>query len=256
MEFNVKVVAIIQARMGSTRLPGKVLEEINGLPMLDLIINRINAASLVSETIVAIPDDFGDDVLKDWLHLHGIKYFRGSEMDVLQRFYMCALECEADLVVRVTADDPLKDPEIVDYAVRCILDRPELDYVSNTLNPTYPEGLDIEVFKFSALKKAHLEAKLSSEREHVTPYIWKNAELFTVHNFLNARNLSKWRWTVDKFEDLIFIRTVMAHFKDHPLVGYREIVKHLDANPHLLEINGNKTIRNEGYIKSTLEDRK
>jgi spore coat polysaccharide biosynthesis protein SpsF (cytidylyltransferase family) len=136
-----------------------------------------------------------------------------------------------------------------------MLDNPKLDYVSNTLSPTYPEGLDIEVFKFSALKNAHLNAVLGSEREHVTPYIWKHSELFLTHNFRSRRNLSAWRWTVDKFEDLLFIRAIMDNFRDRPLVGYLEIIKFLDLNPNLLEINTQKTVRNEGYMKSTMGDK-
>ncbi len=249
-----KIVAIVQARMSSNRLPGKVLAEINGRPMLDLLLTRINAASLVSETIVAIPNHSSDDILSDWLKTKGVAYFRGNAMDVLERFYMCALECQADLIVRVTADDPLKDPEIINHAIRCMLDNSEFDYVSNTLNPTYPEGLDIEVFKFSALENAYHNAVLSSEREHVTPYIWKHPELFVTHNFSSKRNLSAWRWTVDKFEDLLFIRTIMANFKDQPLVSYLRVIEFLDSYPNLLEINTKKTKRNEGYIKSILED--
>jgi spore coat polysaccharide biosynthesis protein SpsF len=251
-----KVVAIIQARMGSTRFPGKVLAELNGMPMIELLLTRISAASLVDEIVVAIPSDSKDDALRDWLQTHGVRFFRGSMTDVLERFYMCALECRADLVVRITADDPLKDPEIIDYAVRYALNHPELDYVSNTLLPTYPEGLDIEVFKFSALQKAYIDAVLSSEREHVTPYIWKHLELFRAHNFQNQRDLSAWRWTVDKYEDLLFIREIMSNFKNQPLVSYVEIIKYLDLNPKLLEMNAKKTLRNEGYIKSILEDGK
>lgn len=249
-----KIVAIVQARMGSSRLPGKVLADINGKPMLEMLLTRIGAATILDEIIVAIPSGSSDDVLKNWLHEHGVRYFRGSAEDVLGRFYMCALESQADLVVRVTADDPLKDPEIINHAVRYMLDNPEFDYVSNTLFPTYPEGLDIEVFKFSALESAHLNAVLSSEREHVTPYIWKHLELFKTYNFINQRNLSAWRWTVDRDEDLLFIRAIMAHFKDQPLVGYLQITKFLDSNPHLLEINTQNTVRNEGYMKSILED--
>lgn len=249
-----KTVAIIQARMGSTRLPGKVLAKINGRPMLGLLLSRVDAASLVSEIIVAIPDEQGDDVLRDWLEDNNIEYFRGSAEDVLERFYLCALACQADLIVRVTADDPLKDPEIINYAIRCMLDNLEFDYVSNTIIPTYPEGLDIEVFKFSALENAYRNAVLSSEREHVTPYIWKHSEFFITHNFVNQRNLSSWRWTVDKYEDLLFIRTIMDIFKDQPLVSYLEIIEFLDANPDLLKINTQKTLRNEGYIQSILGD--
>lgn len=251
-----KVVAIIQARMGSSRLPGKVLAEINGKPMLEILLTRIGAATVLDEIVVAIPSESSDDVLKNWLQEHGVRYFRGSTEDVLGRFYMCALESRADLIVRVTADDPLKDPEIINHAVRCMLDNPEFDYVSNTLFPTYPEGLDIEVFKFSALEKAYINASLSSEREHVTPFIWKNLELFKVHNFESQRNLCEWRWTVDKFEDLLFIRTIMENFKDRPLVSYLEIIKFLDSNPNFLEINTQKTLRNEGYMKSILGDEK
>ncbi len=251
-----KIVAIIQARMGSTRLPGKVLADLNGHPMLALLLTRIGASPLLNEIVVAIPEGVDDDILADWLQVNGIRYFRGNTEDVLGRFYKCAAQCQADIVVRVTADDPLKDPKIIDYAIQCILDDPSLDYVSNTLFPTYPEGLDIEVFKLTVLKQAYLNADLSSEREHVTPYIWKNRNLFKTHNFENDRNLSAWRWTVDKPEDLLFVRSIMSKFKDCPLVSYVEVIQYLDSNPNLLEINTQKTIRNEGYIKSTMKEGK
>jgi spore coat polysaccharide biosynthesis protein SpsF len=245
-----KVVAIIQARMGSTRLPGKVLADIHGRPMLRWLLDRIQSINEITEVVVATTEGIIDDELVHWLESEQVAYFRGSENDVLARFFCCAADRMADIIVRVTADDPLKDPSVVRQAISMVSGNPAVDYCSNSLNPTYPEGLDIEVFRYSALQRAHQEARLPSEREHVTPYIWKNPEKFQLRSFEFSRNLSHWRWTVDKPEDLIFMRSIFGKFRDKPLVPFTEIVEYIDKYPHISEINTDGTIRNEGYLKS------
>jgi spore coat polysaccharide biosynthesis protein SpsF len=245
-----KTTAIIQARMGSSRLPGKVLADLAGTPMLFRVIERVSAARLIDDVVVATTAENEDDVLVDRLRSEAhCKIFRGAVDDVLSRFYLCAKLHHADIVVRVTADDPLKDPEIIDRAVSLLSDNSNLDYCSNTIEPSYPEGLDIEAIRFSALERAHTEARLLSEREHVTPYIWKHPEMFKMRNFKSERNLSGWRWTVDRPEDLEFMRRVFEQFRSDPLVSYQEVVKWLDANPHVAMINSGIK-RNEGYLKS------
>lgn len=245
-----KTVAIVQARMGSSRLPGKVLVRIAGKPMLFRVIERVSAAQRVGKVVVATTTAHEDDVLVARLLEEGCcEVFRGSINDVLERFYGCAEKYSADVVIRVTADDPLKDPQIIDHAINMIASNPDLDYCSNTIEPTYPEGLDIEVIRFSALARAHYEAQLPSEREHVTPYIWQHAELFRTCNFRYERNLSDWRWTVDKPEDLDFMEIVFKHFDGQPLVRYQDVIAWLDDHPQIRQVNA-KTIRNEGYIKS------
>jgi spore coat polysaccharide biosynthesis protein SpsF len=251
-----KIVAIIQARMSSTRLPGKVLSDIAGLPMLARIITRISITPDIGEIVVAITEAPEDDVLADWIYANYEKQkcFRGNENDVLDRYYQCAKLYNADLVIRITADDPLKDAGIIQKAIEFFYADSSLDYCSNTIKPTYPEGLDIEVFKFSALELAWKSAKLPSEREHVTPYIWKNTTIFNVKNFEYERDLSAWRWTIDKPIDLIFMNIIHENFIKNPLVEFEKIINYLDKNPTLLEINSG-TIRNEGYFKSTNEEK-
>jgi spore coat polysaccharide biosynthesis protein SpsF len=245
-----KILAIIQARMGSTRLPGKVLADIHGRPMLRWLLDRIQSIKEISEIVVATTTNSEDDELEKWLNIEKVTCYRGSENDVLDRFFCCAEGRMADIIVRVTADDPLKDPALVSEAISVLTSSESVDYCSNSLNPTYPEGLDIEVFRYSALIRANKEALLPSEREHVTPYIWKNPEKFHLRSLEYSRNLSHWRWTVDKPEDLTFMRIIYNEFKNKPLVSFSEVIAFLDQNPKLVNINTGSTIRNEGYLKS------
>jgi spore coat polysaccharide biosynthesis protein SpsF len=250
VEFNVRVVAIIQARMGSSRLPGKVLAEIDGQPLLGILISRVKSSKFLDQIVIATTTETADDILCDWLINEGVEYFRGSERDVLDRFWQCAKLYRADIIVRITADDPLKDSEIIDKALGMLKGSESVDYVSNTLKPTYPEGLDVEVFRFSALKKANAEATLASEREHVTPYIWKNRAKFKSLNFEMTPNLSDWRWTVDKPEDLEFVRSLLRLVGNDIFTGYQDLIETVNKNPLLRDINSS-TVRNEGYLKST-----
>jgi len=245
----VNTIAIVQARMGSTRLPGKVLAEICGEPMLGFLLQRLRRTAELDRIVVATTTSDEDDVLVDWLESNGVSYFRGSENDVLDRFWQCARIHEADIVVRVTADDPLKDPEVIDQALSELRAAAGTDYVSNTIKPTFPEGLDIETFTFQALTRAHQDATLQSEREHVTPYIWKNPNQFNLRCFEMEPNLSSWRWTVDKPEDLAFIRTVMSHLGNEINASYRDIIRLILSKPELAQINSG-TVRNEGYLKT------
>jgi spore coat polysaccharide biosynthesis protein SpsF (cytidylyltransferase family) len=246
------ILAIIQARMGSSRLPGKTLMKIHGKTILEHIIARASLSKHIDKFAIAITDNHYDDVLEAFIkkNLPKCDVFRGSENNVLERFYLCAVKYKPDYVVRITADDPLKDAEVIDKAIDILLKDPNLDYCSNTIEPTYPEGLDIEVFKFSALEKAYKEAKLDSEKEHVTPYIWKNPGKFKIKNFEYKENLSKWRWTLDKKEDFLFIQKIFDEFyKEDPLFSYKKVIEYLKKDPEVLLINSG-TIRNEGYLKS------
>ena len=236
--------------MGSSRLPGKVLMDIAGKTMLHRVIERVRASERIDGLVVAISTSREDDVLEKFLtDKMSVSVFRGSQHNVLHRFYQCAVCHRAEVVVRVTADDPLKDPVIIDRAIEILLGDYNLDYCSNVLNPTYPEGLDIEVFRFRALKRAYQEASLDSEREHVTPYIWKNKQLFTQKEFKSERNLSHWRWTVDWPEDVEIMRRIYEHFDTQPLVSYHDVVAWLDGNPEVQKINTGFS-RNSGYLRS------
>lgn len=243
-------IAIIQARMASTRLPGKVLADIAGTPLLRRVIDRVNAATSIERVVVATTTDSADDELAAFVEREtGCDCFRGERDDVLDRFYNCTARYEPAVIVRITADDPLKDPRIVDRAVQVLRDDTAIDYCSNTLNPTYPEGLDVEVFRASALAKAHSEARLPSEREHVTPYIWKHPDRFRIAEFRHNRDLSAWRWTVDRPNDLEFMQAVFGHFAASPLVSYLDVIEWLEEHPEVREINA-AIPRNEGYLKS------
>lgn len=249
-----KVVAIVQARMGSTRFPGKVLEEIAGHPMIWQVVNRVRMARTVDNVTVATSTESSDRAVADFCAKEGIPCFRGSETDVLDRFYQAAKVFKADAIVRITADCPLVDPQVVDKVVSTYL-QDGYDYVTNTMRYTYPDGLDVEVFSFSALEIAWHEARFPAERQHVTPYIRRSGR-FRLHNVesevdLSSRNL---RWTVDETADLEFVRAIYAQFGNGQTpFGLADVLQLLEEEPHLVEINAGK-IRNEGYYKSLVEE--
>lgn len=248
------IVGIIQARMGSTRLPGKALLDLAGAPFLARVIERMQYAETLDALVLATTTEPTDDPLVELAASLGVGVYRGSVDDVLGRFTQAARQAEAALIVRITADDPFKDPQVIDHAVRLWLQEPTLDYVSNTLEPTYPEGLDIEVFTRAALERAWREARLPSEREHVTPYIWKHPDRFRVRNFRFARDLSHLRWTVDYPEDLEFARAVYERlYRPGQVFLMEDILRLLEAEPELAQINAGFR-RNEGYLKSLAED--
>lgn len=240
------IVAIIQARLGSSRLPKKILKDINNEPLLKYLINRINKSKKINSVIVATSNSTSDDELVNWLNIENIKYFRGSENDVLDRFYKCASFIKADIIVRITADDPFKDPSIIDQALDIFLDNNNIDYVSNTIKTSYPEGIDIEVFSYSALKIANKNALSCYEREHVTPYIIDNNHLFKTKNFLFKDDLSNFRLTVDHPEDLLLARKICKYFKNDPYIDFLQIVDFLRKNPKIAEIN--KDVPNREYL--------
>ena len=251
-----EIVAIVQARSNSTRLPGKVLMDLMGKPVLEHILERVKCSRLIRRVVVATTDSPTDDILAERVRDEmNCLVFRGSERDVLARFYDCARTFGAEVVVRITADDPLKDPELIDRAISLLIDDPSLSYCSNTLKPTYPEGLDIEVCRFKALEQAHREATLISDREHVTPFIWRHPDLFKVLNFEHSEDLSAWRWTLDHPQDLALILAIYRHFyKGQSCFSFRDVIEYLRANRDLVSLNSTIT-RNEGYLKSRGQDK-
>ncbi|TFH46832.1 MAG: acylneuraminate cytidylyltransferase [ANME-2 cluster archaeon] len=249
-----KVVAIIQARMGSTRLPGKVMTEIAGKPMLYHVINRVMHAKELDDVVIATTNLKEDSQILDIAPEMGVRSYAGSENDVLDRYYQAAIISEADVIVRITADCPLADPIVIDKVVRYFLIN-DFDYVGTSIIPTYPDGIDVEVFSFTSLKKAWSEAKLSSEREHVTPYIWKNPNIFRIGNLKNYTNISYMRWSVDEQCDIKFVREIYYKLYNEGEMFYMEdILNLLKKHPELMDIN-NGIIRNEGYLKSLKEDK-
>ena len=239
--------------MSSTRLPGKVLMPIMGRPMLTLLMERLQKSRLIDRWVVATSTDAPDDLIKAHCDGLGIDCFRGSMDDVLDRYYQAAKHYKGDIIVRVTADDPLKDPVVVDKVIDHFLAHPELDYASNTVEPTYPEGLDVEVFSYKTLKKAWQEANKPSEREHVTPYIWTNAQRFKIANVRHNCDLSAMRWTVDYEKDLQFVREVYQRLYKGKVFYMEDILALLKSEPELAKINANFE-RNAGYLASLKKD--
>jgi spore coat polysaccharide biosynthesis protein SpsF len=232
-----KVVAIIQARMGSTRLPGKVLKDIAGQSMLERVVNRTLRANTMDDVVVATTKDADDDAIVDLCRKRCWRFFRGNEEDVLDRYYQAATAFRADAIVRITSDCPLVEPEIIDRVVGEFLSsHPEAAYVSNTLVRTFPRGLDVEVMRFDALERAWREDGNPSWREHVTPYIWRHPEKFGIRNVANNVDYSHMRWTVDTVEDLTFVRKIYDHFQSDTFT-WKEVLSLLKVHPEWLEIN-------------------
>lgn len=233
-----KVVAIIQARMGSSRLPGKVMMDLAGEPMLARVVRRITQATSLNQVIVATTTAPADTVIANLCAEYGWSCFRGSELDLLDRYYQAAKAHEADIVVRITSDNPLIDPAIVDLVVHILLDQ-HLDYASNSLAPhTYPLGLDAEVMTLAALERAWREDRNPAWREHVTPYIYAHPELFQIRPVNCAVNYSAMRWTVDTWPDFLFVRTVYDHF-GHDRFTWQDVLAGLEQFPEWLAINQN-----------------
>lgn len=232
------VAAIIQARMGSTRLPGKVLKPIIGAPMLSHVVERTRRAVKVDQVIVATTIRGQDEPIVDLCAAEGWPYFRGSENDLLDRYYRAALHFGTDVIVRITADCPLIDPGIIDKTVAAYLESlPRPDYVSTGLpHRTYPRGLDTEVFSFAALERAWSEDADPAWREHVTPYIYRHPGLFRLGGVTNTFDHSEMRWTVDTPEDIRFVRLVFEHF-GHNRFSWGDVLPVLAAYPEWLAIN-------------------
>jgi UDP-2,4-diacetamido-2,4,6-trideoxy-beta-L-altropyranose hydrolase len=248
-----KTVAIIQGRMGSRRLPGKILMDIAGEPLIAHVIRRTAAANVFDEVIVATTQESEDDAVAAYCEAAGVPCFRGSEDDVLDRYYQAAKTHGAGIIARITADCPLHDPTVIRRIVKAF-DPSRCDYVSNALERTYPDGLDTEVFSVEALERAHREAKLPSEREHVTPYIHKHPEIFRIGHVMQDTDRSALRWTVDEPRDLAFVRAVFAELGNRAF-GQEEIVELLERKPELQKMNEG-IVMNAGYLKSLADDPK
>jgi spore coat polysaccharide biosynthesis protein SpsF len=233
-----KTVAIVQARMGSTRLPGKVLQDLAGEPMLARVVNRTCRAKTLQEVVIATTTNVVDDVIVKLCEARGWSWFRGSEEDVLDRYYHAAKKYQADFIVRITSDCPLIDPEVIDHVVQEFLERqPEVDYASNTWpRRTFPRGLDTEVMRMDVLERAWREDRNPAWREHVTPYIYRNPDRFRIHNVVSSVDYSAMRWTVDTQEDLAFVRKIYDYF-GHDRFSWREVLKVLEEHPEWVEIN-------------------
>lgn len=247
------ILAILQARVSSTRLPGKVLKNILRRPMLARQIERLKRSTAIDLLLVATSDEPSDAPLENLCSEQGISYFRGNLDDVLDRFYNAAKIYAPDHVVRLTGDCPLADPGLIDSVIAYHLDG-EFDYSSNALEPTFPDGLDVEIFRFSCLEAAWKEARLSSQREHVTPFIYQQPDRFRIGSYKQADNLSHLRWTVDEPADFDFVaRVYEALYPVNPAFTTADVLGLLAGHKELLDMNAGYK-RNEGYTTSLLKD--
>lgn len=236
-----KKAAIIQTRMGSTRLPGKVMKIIMGKPIIEHVVNRVKASKEIDDIIIATTIKKEDDIIVEEAKKLNVKYFRGSEEDVLSRYYYAAKENNADIVIRITSDCPLIDPQIIDKIIKTFIEtskKEKIDYLSNTIERTYPRGLDVEVFNFETLEKAFKEADRPYQREHVTPYIYENLDVFNIKQFKNNADYSGYRLTLDTIEDLKVIEMIYKDlYSENKLFYMDDIIKYLGKHPEILELN-------------------
>ena len=249
MEQRRNIIAIVQARMSSSRLPGKVLADIRGKPMLEHIVSRLRRSRLINDVIVATSSTKADDRIAETAIRNNFNVFRGDESDVLDRYYQAAKSANADVVVRITGDCPLIDSDVVDRVIAAFFVE-ECDYASNTLVCTYPDGLDTEVFSFSALETAWRDGRRIADREHVTPFI-RTSRRFRLYNVESdlGRSTRHLRWTVDEPRDLEFIRAIYERLDGTEFFGWRQVLALLDAEPLVGNLNAG-VIRNEGFYRS------
>ena len=244
---------IVQARMGSSRLPGKAMMEIDDKNrVIDCVVEQLKHCNLLDEIVIATTILQEDDIIEDYVRKKHIQCFRGSALDVLDRHYQCAKHFSFSIIVRITSDNPLVDPEIIDKIVT-LFKTSDYDYISNEQPPTFPLGYDVEVFSFSALETAWKNAKLPSEREHVTPYFYKNKEIFKQINFGNTIDVSSIRCTLDTNDDYSLIKKIMHKINHRPIL-LNDVLKLFEKEPELSQIN--KYVKHDGYLRSLKSDEK
>ena len=243
---------IIQARMGSSRLPSKVLmKSDDGRPLLYYVINQLRYCTKVKNLVIATTTNQEDDEIEKFANDNSVNIFRGKEKDVLDRYFQCAKKYSFSTIVRITADCPLIDPQIVDKVIGKFFSG-NYDFATNTLTRTFPIGTDVEVFSFSALNRAWENTQLPSEREHVTPYLRKE-ENFKIINIENDKNISNLRLTVDRIEDFELIKQILNNISINP-IHLEDVLELFSRKPELIEINKHIN-HNEGFNKSLEEDK-
>lgn len=222
--------------MGSSRLPGKVMEDLSGQPMLARVANRVRRAETPNKVVIATSTEAADDAIAEFCDVRSLLLFRGNELDVLDRYYQASRAHDADVVVRITADCPLIEPVILDRVVNAFQEA-QPDYVSNTLVRTYPRGLDVEVVSIAALERAWREASESYQRAHVMPYLYQNPKRFRCLNVADESDYSAFRWTVDSAVDLECVRAVYSRLGPDDTFGWRDVLALLEHEPALADLN-------------------
>jgi len=230
---------IVQARMTSTRLPGKVMKIVCDKPLLEHLINRLRRVKYADQVVIATTVNDTDNQIVNLCKELGTLYYRGSEGDVLGRYYEAAVKYGGDIIIRITSDCPVIDPEVVDYLINFFANNIEkYDYVSNTLERSYPKGMDAEITSFDTLKEAHFNAYDPFDREHVTPFIKMRPQQFRLYNILYKADMSRYRWTVDTPADLELITKIYdALYYKNPLFSLNDILDLMNSNPQLENIN-------------------
>ena len=245
LEKKLNIVAVVQARMGSSRLPGKVLKEVNGSPLIQILLQRLSQSKLLNRVVVATTASLGDGVLIDKVRECGYEVVIGDEDDVLSRYAKAASETDADIIVRITGDCPLVDSKLVDDCIKYLIDN-NLDCVSNAIHPTFPDGLDVSAVRRWALDIANAKAIAKYDREHVMPYIYGNP-LFKIGELKSDNDYSNYRWTVDDPEDLIVITNIFNRFNPNIFFSWDEVLRLTRLEPKLFSPNSH-IVRDEGSL--------
>ncbi len=239
--------------MGSTRYPGKVMEKLNGeRKVLDYVIEQLKFSKSIENVIIATTTLEQDDVIVNYAKDNNLEYFRGKPLDVLDRYYQCAKKFSLETIVRMTSDCPFLDPTIVDKIVNKFHES-NFDFISNNLIRTYPIGVDTEIFSFSTLEKSWRDARLPSEREHVTPFIKKNDKIFKIHNIENDEKIPIYRLTIDRREDLAFLKEIAKNITKKPILT-KDVYDLLKIKPEILDVYNHEMDVVEGYKKSLKDD--
>jgi spore coat polysaccharide biosynthesis protein SpsF len=245
---------IIQARMGSSRLPGKIMLNLDNHSILDYVIKQLKNSKIINKIVIATTQDDSDNVIVEYAQKNRLLYFRGNKEDVLDRYYQCAKKFSINNIVRVTSDCPLIDPQIIDYLIEIFV-RNDLDYATNKLpidSPSCNQGAEVEIFSFKTLEKIWNDSKKPSEREHVTPYIYNNPSQFKISN-VPSKGMNSLRYTIDRENDLELVRKIVSLIKNRPILT-NDIETLFKTNPSLFQINSEYE-RNEGYFKSTQNEK-
>ena len=230
-------IAIIQARTGSTRLPNKIFSKLSGFSLLSHVVDRLKPSKEINKIVIATTTSIKDNSVEEWCIENCIDYFRGSEENVLKRYYDAAKKFNAEIIIRITADDPFKDYRIIDKAIK-ILKENNYDFVCNNSPVSFPEGLDVEVLTMKALSRSFINSTSTFEQEHVTQYIHRNKNFFKIFNIKNDKDLSSYRWTIDTEEDYLFAKEVYQNLYNRNSIFLSEdIYQLLEKKPQLFRIN-------------------